>query len=98
MKKIAVVLFLSLVSLGNVSAINGGHGGRGCYGSGGFHGGYHGGFHDNYHGGFHAGFYGNARYRGGFYGARVCVPIWMPGYWIYDNYGNQIQWVNGYYR
>ena len=109
MKKVAVVLFLSLLSLGNVSAMNYGHGGRGSYGGGGFHGGggYHGGFRNTYHGGFHGGFYGNAGYRsgyyrggygGGFYGARVCVPIWVPGYWMYDNYGNPIQWVNGYYR
>ena len=94
MKKAAVILFLSLVSLGSANAMNGGHGGRGCY---------HGGCHQNYHGGFHAGYYGNVGYRGGcyrggFYSARVCVPIWVSGYWIYDNYGNQIQWVNGYYR
>ncbi len=100
MKKVAVILFISLLSLGNVSAMNGGHVGRGSYGGGGFHGG----FHDNYHGVFHTGFYGNTGYRGayyrggGFYGAGVCVPIWVPGYWIYDNYGNRIQWVNGYYR
>jgi hypothetical protein len=95
MKKVAVILFLSLVSLGSANAMNVGHGSKGCY-----HGG---GFHQNYHGGFHRGYYANvgyrgAYYRGGFYGARVCVPIWVPGYWIYDNYGNQIQWINGYYR
>ena len=94
MKKVAVILFLSLLSLGSANAMNGGHGGRGCY---------HGGCHQNYHGGFNTGYYANVGYRGGcyrggFYSARVCVPIWVPGYWIYDNYGNQIQWVNGYYR
>ena len=94
MKKAAVILILSLLSLGNVKAMNDEHGGRGSHGGGGFRGGCHGGFHENYH----RGFYGNGGYRGGFYGARVYVPVWVSGYWIYDNYGNQIQWVNGYYR
>jgi len=108
MKKVAVILFLSVLSLGNVSAMNGGHvGGRGSYGGGGFHGSYHGGSHGNSYGGFHNGYYGHAGYRGGyyrggyntgFYGGGIYVPVWVPGYWIYDNYGNQIQWVNGYYR
>ncbi|HTA63417.1 MAG TPA: hypothetical protein VK835_13215 [Bacteroidia bacterium] len=98
MKKVAVILFLSLVSLGNANAMNGEHGGRG---------GYRGEGHQNYHREFNRGYYGNNGYRGGYYrggcgagyyGAAVYVPIWVPGYWIYDNYGNQIQWINGYYR
>ena len=99
MKKAAVILFLSLVSLGSANAMNGGHGYRGtCRGE----------YHHNDRGGFHGGYYRNVGcgYRGGyravcaggFYGARVCVPVWVCGYWMCDNYGNRIQWVNGYYR
>lgn len=77
MKKVAVILFLSLVSLGSANAMNNGHGGRGYY-----HGGdYHGGFHQDYGGGCHSGYYGNVGYRGGYWrGGIQPVCVYQFGY------------------
>jgi hypothetical protein len=101
MKKLILVLVLSLIGLTNLKAQRGGfHGG---YHGGGFNGGYHsyyGGFHNN---SYNYGYNNNRifnRYNGGYYRGprfRYYVPIWIPGYWTIDPYGNQL-WVNGYYR
>ena len=93
MKKLAAILIISLASLSTINARNVANNDRGGYRDC-----FHRRFHDNYHRGFREGFYANIGYRAGFYRPRVCAPVWVPGYWIYDNYGNAIQWVNGYYR
>jgi hypothetical protein len=29
---------------------------------------------------------------------RPVVRVWIEGYWLFDQYGNKVQWVNGYWR
>ncbi len=29
---------------------------------------------------------------------RTVVKVWVEGYWLFDQYGNKVQWVNGYWR
>lgn len=88
-------MFISLVGLSTANAVNAGHSGRGYGGGRGPHGGMRAGLY--YGGGYRQAGYGYG-YRPGLYGARACAPVAMPGYWLYDAYGNPVQWVNGYYR
>lgn len=71
---------------------------------GGFRGGYHGGYGRGYRGGYNT-YCAPRPYYGGYYrGYRPFIPIvvparfWVEGYWILDEFGNKVRWVNGYWR